>query len=222
MPENVPDYHRLSDYLWVESFLNSKKIQEKIDLLRAEYYQIEALPVSKADFLSRCKTSHAALLERVANRLHRYLAEPTLRASGVQDPFHYFEFRFSQRDETLFVPPWPDVEEIIKNLPDNGGIDDAQRKKRFEKINLSLSSLTADLHEFSPATFTVWRGDKVVSDTRLTFVEHWEDIQSQLNAPAGPRALELAASSDAEKNAWRKLGLAAFINPDGLNPNPAD
>lgn len=219
----IPNYEILeTDYHgWIEPYLKSQKIQDKIPQLFAEFHQIKALPVSNAEFLLRCKTSHAALQERAVERLRRYLCGSSFLHVNDTDPFINFETYFPSWDETPFVPPWSDVEAAIKNRPDNG-ISAVQRKKNLEKINSQIASLTAELREYSPAIYCTWSGDKIISDIRHEFVEFWQDIQEQLNAPAGPRALELSASSVAEQNAWEKLGMAAFVNPNGIKPNPAD
>jgi len=219
----VPFFNQLSGYQWVGDFVKSLKIQDKQDELIEERKQINALPVSKVEFLARCKTSYAALQQRAVAKLQHYLGNETLRHSSVTDPFSHFENRFLTgfHPETPFVPLWADVLAAIKTLPDDG-VDTLQREKMLKRIDSQILTLTADLRAVSPDNYVTWRGDLILSDMRKSFYEHWLDLQSQLSAPSGPRAISLDASSDAEKNAWEKLGLAEFINPRGIKPNPND
>lgn len=196
-----------SNYAFAGAFLESEKLQEKIDSLLTEKSRIENLLISNSEFLSRLKTSHATLTLWLLDRLQQYLADETLKHQSVMDPFSKFETRFARRDESPFLPTWPDVLVCVKNIPDIG-ISDSDRTKQLAVIDSKIVELQKKMPTIS-------------SEDRF-FVKFWQELQSQLSEPSGPRALSLDASDDVEKSAWKILDLEKFINPRGLKSNPAD
>lgn len=209
--KEVPFYDQVADYAWISSLKQTSKIQEKIDQLTEERTSIEALPISKGEYLSRLKKSHGDLQARLAGRLQRYLADSSLRHSTVVDPLFNFELRFERPHGVEYVPTWFEIEAAITRLPDTG-IDDQERVRLLRKIDRQITELTADLRAVSPPVTNVHR----------TFAEFWQNLQSQLSEPSGPRAMHLDASSEDEKRAWTLLNLAEHVNPKGISPNPGD
>jgi len=197
-----------SNYAFAGVFLESEKLQEKIDSLLTEKSRVENLLISNFEFLSRLKTSHTALTLRLLDRLQLFLADEALRHQSVIDPLWQFETRFARRDESPLLPAWQDVSACVKNIPDTG-ISDHDRAKQLAAIDSKIASLREKM--------------PFVSSEDRRFILFWQDVQEQLSEPASPRAISLDASDDVEKSAWKSLGLENFINPRSLlKPNPAD
>jgi hypothetical protein len=195
-------------YAFATLYADSERLQEKIDILLTERSRIENLLISNSEFLSRLKTSHATLTLRLLDRLQLYLADETFRHQSVTDPLMRFETRFARRDESSFLPAWQDISSCVKNIPDVG-ISDGDREKQLAVIDSKIVELQKKM--------------PTISSEDRSFVKFWQEIQSQLCEPSGPRALALAASSDQEKSAWERLGLEVFINLGGsLKPSAAD
>lgn len=194
-------------YAFVNAFLESEKLQEKIDSLLTEKSRIENLPISNAEKIARLKIGYTDFQKKVYDRVAQYLSDCTLWQNGVQNPLMNFETRFYKRDDNLFIPPLSFFEEAIK-LQRDDGLSDHDRAKQLAAIDSKI----AGLREKMP---TVSRED-------LLFVKFWQELQSQLSEPSSIRAISLDASDDQEKKAWETLGLETFINPRGLRPNPAD
>jgi hypothetical protein len=205
----IPHLDKLSSYEWVSDFVKSQKIQSKINSLKEERSRIESMPISKSEYMLRLKKSQDDLKARLAERLRRFLADAALRQSAVADPLYNFEQRFERPHAIEYVPTWQEIEHATKNLPDDG-IDDEARKRLLGKLDAQIAAQIAD----RPTT---------INATHHAFVDFWRDLQSQLAAPSGPRAIILENSPNIERDAWRLLGLDELVNDRlGVFPNPAN
>lgn len=203
--DQIPSFN----YELADDFVKREKLQDEIDRLKVKRSEIEAMPISNDEKITRLKSGYADLQKKIHDRVARFLNDPTLWHPSVTNPLLNFEIRFYKRmDDNIYIPPLAFFEDAIKQQTDTG-ISERDREKQLQAINAKID----DLQKQTPITITQGHKD---------FVKYWQDVQSQLSAPAGPRAISIDASSDAEKRAWKILGLKDYVNSNGLKPNPAD
>jgi hypothetical protein len=101
--------------------------------------------------------------------------------------------------------------------------------RRYEWLNGYIASLKAKedleavkrrLAACSPIEYFAFKDGQAVADRRRAFVEGWRALQREFCRPVGPDGGDLELSSESERAAWSRLGLRAYVNPQGFEPLP--
>lgn len=207
----IPFYGALSGYEWVDGYIKCAALKEKMAELRKERDRVSALESSKEEFLGHLHASFEAYNQRRLDKIKIYL----IANRRSPDPMLYFESYAKIKDLQPYVS-WEEIERIAKrDMPDWSGINSRDRMNQLAKIDQALAKDKTRLAELSPSKYFMTGKARILADIREEFVNSWFDLQYNIIAAVGPGGVELAASSDAEIAAWKKLGLDKAVNPEG-------
>ncbi len=218
-----PYYDSLASYEWVDDFLRCQEIKDEIKFIRSKCSEVKKVQSAKEDMLKRYKASWQAYEDQRIAYLAKYLAKGN---GSANDPFSRLMIRTTrnlQLQKVCIKLDWEDVEKAIDVLfagKNEEALSDAEREKRLEDIDKAIEQLTAQLKKHSPQGYFKIRNGQIVEDFRQVFVSNWRNLQGRCKGPVNPKGGQLSTSPDAEKEAYRQLGIAKAINPRGLNPNP--
>lgn len=217
---SIPFYEFLNSYEWVDAFIKCENLKTQLENLRQRESQIKRLPCDPADVLTNLRQSFEAHQDRQIETLKIFIernwenSDPLQRfVSECEAPYAGVEF--------TQVPPLQVFEAALKRakIPDKT-IKNKKREAILDKLASEIAGLKVDLTKLSPQNFFMKSRGGIILDIREAFVEHWADYQGQTNAACNPRGLVLDFSEPAEKEAWRKLNLERYINPDAqYTPN---
>jgi hypothetical protein len=87
-----------------------------------------------------------------------------------------------------------------------------------QKAKEDLEAVKRRLAALSPIEFFQFKDGLVVADRRRAFVEGWKALQKEFCKAVSPTGHDLELSSEAERAAWSRLGLRAYVNPQGFEP----
>ena len=210
----VPFYEFLNSYIWVDAYLKCQKLKTQLERLRSKESKISQMPCDTKDVLDNLSKSWEDHKLRQLEMLKTFV----VRNWDHPDLIHCFvsecEAPYSEL-KTIQVPDLELFEIAVKqSKPRAETIRNRKREAALDKIAEELASLKVEIATVSPANFFMRSKHGVVLDIRETFVDFWENLQEQVDAPCGPRGLVLDFSEPAEQEAWRKLNLERHINPD--------
>jgi hypothetical protein len=215
---NVPFYGRLRHTYkeWVPPYMAGLKLKPEIELLEKQIDEIRNTPLGGAELLKVLKPMHDEAQQRRVTLLAKHLADfrhPGMK-SGPFDDVQSFLGQMGRVGE-LMAPSftWDEITAAIKLLP--VGITEASRAKQTEKLMEQINKLKAELADTQPAGRYVWNAAKPMLDSWHEFVTFWADTQKRITAAVGPQAIRLDVSPPEEREAWKLLGLEAYVNPRG-------
>jgi hypothetical protein len=205
-------YELLNDYTWIDDYFASLELRERIVGLREARRRIKKQALAKADVIENLKNYfeqyQKARVKRLADRISAG------RRNG--NPF-------ASIDLALLKPriEWEEVEEALSLVHDDNTISEKARLAELTKIEKQIAELKTDLSAVSPSKFYTICNARVMTDCRDDFINHWHNIQARVNLPCGPTGVTLDASSDSEKKAYERLGIAKAINFNAFTaPHP--
>ena len=212
--KSVPFYEFLSSYGWVDDFIKCENLKIQLEKLRERESQIKRLPCDPADVLTNLRQSFEAHQDRQIETLKTFIE----RNWGNPDPLQRFVSECEAPYAGVEFTQVPDLrffETALKRVKTPGEtIKNKKRETILDKLASEIAGLKVDLTKLSPQNFFMKSRGGIILDIREAFVEHWADYQGQANAACNPRGLVLDFSEPAEKEAWRKLNLERYINPD--------
>ena len=204
-PDNVPHYAELSDYAWVDTYLNFLAKKKELLPLKAKRKKIEETVISKEDFMAKLKEEYEAIKIRRAQYLAQWLIGQwtTTMPSNTMEMYNNLQ----QGVGLPVVPDWAELEKILEGLEFQDTISKRDRAKVFQKIDRQIEKIKKELSNLCPDKYKT-NG----RDMRIEFIMHWTDLQRDLCGACGPIGIELNQSSALEREAYHKLGLERYIN----------
>ena len=217
---SVPFYEFLNSYEWVDAFIKCENLKTQLENLRQRESQIKRLPCDPADVLTNLRQSFEAHQDRQIETLKVFIK----RNWDNTDPLQRFVSECESPYAGIEITQVPDLrlfESALKQIetPDKT-IKNKKRETALDKIAAEIAELKVDLTKLSPPNFFMKSRGGIILDIREAFVDFWADLQGQVNAPCGLRGIVLEYCQFVEKEAWRKLNLERYINPDAqYTPN---
>ena len=205
---SVPFYKALCDYGWVDSYLKSQILKDKIREVEKAISELKNLRMHAQDFLEILHSSFDKYEKARLDWIKSYLSS----SWGSPEALKFFASKAEQKHIPTYVS-WSEIDKIMEELSGYGEISEQSRLSKLEKLDQKLTGLQADLTRLSPQVYFMRNDAKIVCDIREEFVGFWWDLQASLTAPAGPRGVELDASTPEEQNTWRLLGLKKAVDP---------
>lgn len=212
---SVPFYPSLVRYEWLPDFLRCRKIEAEIRLLVAEKKRLQSAAPSVVDLKNRLRAGW----QEFQNRRILQLSKLIQKSQTSSNPLAHLEKNPKMQEVGLAIS-WEDIEAALELLAEGseGRLDDSEKADRLDEVEKKIAELTVDLAAASPQSYFMIKGGAISCDSRQAFVEHWGSVQARCNAPCGPQAFSLAASSEVEQDAYFRLGIDKA--PRGrLNPN---
>ena len=214
-PGQIPFYGVLSGYEWLGDFLKAQDLKQQIFKVEEERREIKRLKTTAADFSEFVRASYDVYIARRRECIEQFLEQ----SWDSPDPLKYFE-GYAEKHLPPYVD-WSEFEHALEELSDFGEIPKETQSKNLQKLGDTIETLKTDLGRVSPERFFMRNDAKILVNIQEEFVLFWRDIQEGMTAPAGPRGFDLELSPEAERAAWKKLGLKEAINPDArYHPNP--
>ena len=215
-----PYYKKLCSFEWVDDYLALQDIKRELKFLTSKVSEVQNAQSTKETVKARFKASFERYQQRRIGKLTKIL-------EGLQrhaDPFFNLEYRLMGRPEyqRLGVSlTWPEIEQAIDLIQfDDDPLTDAEKESRLADLEKAIGDLKAKMQEHSPPGYFLIREGRIDCDSREKLVEHWRTIQGKCNAPCTPQGFALETGSDAEKDAYKKLGLSSAINSNKHVPDP--
>jgi len=209
-------YHRdLKEYGWEADFFRTEALRKELNELIAERNRIGTLPLPRSEQLENLREPYKAYQERRLQLFREWFSE----WSGYGDRFKYVsDNTLRLRNRVFSVPPtiqWPEIEQIFRTLPELPEATGAKAKtKMLEKIETKITETESELSKVFPERYRGRNGE----DSRARLVEAWRKVQSQCCEPCGPLGWALKYSFPPEREAWKKLKIADFVNKQGMFP----
>ena len=217
---SIPFYEFLNSYEWADDFIKCQSLKTQRENLRQRESQIKQLPCDPGDVLANLRQSWQAHADRQIETLKVFIKRNWENPDPLQRFVSECESPYAGIDFTQ-VPDLRFFESALKQVktPDKT-IKNKKRETSLDKIAAEIVELKVELATLSPSKFFMKSRGGIILDIRDAFVDFWVDLQGQVNAPCGPRGIVLEYCQSVEKEAWRKLNLDRYINPDAqYTPN---
>lgn len=212
--KNVPFYEFLNSYEWVPDFIKCENLKIQLEKLRKRESQIKRLPCDPADVLTNLRQSFEAHQNRQIETLKTFIE----RNWENPDPLQRFVSECESPYAGIEITQVPDLklfESALKQVKIPGEtIKNKKREAILDKLASEIAGLRVDLTKLSPQNFFMKSRGGIILDIREAFVEHWADYQGQTNAACNPQGLVLEYCEPAEQEAWRKLNLKQYVDPE--------
>jgi hypothetical protein len=211
---SVPFYAFLNRYDWINDFLKCENLKIQLEKLRERESQIKRLPCDPADVLTNLRQSFEAHQDRQIETLKTFIERNWENSDLLQRFVSECESPHAGVD-FMQVPDLRFFETALKRVRIPGEtIKNKKREAILDKLASEIAGLKVDLTKLSPQNFFMKSRGGIILDIREAFVEHWADYQRQANAPCNPRGLVLEYCEPAEQEAWRKLNLKQYVDPE--------
>ena len=200
----VPHWDLLDDYGWIDGYHKAEELRPQVEHLESERAEIQRQPLPIKERLANLRPHFEAYQQRRVDALALHFRT----WDGRGDPMRYVKTH--QLAPAALLPPyfsWDEVERAFSTLPD-AGMPAAEQQRKLAKIDDKLRALRAEYDRLSEGFLIGKNG----ADIRVEFVRHWEGTQSRVDGPADPRGRTLEYSDEAERRAWKKLGLKEAID----------
>lgn len=217
---NPPHYQKLRYFEWVDDYLALEEAKKEIKNIGSQIERIRSTASPKESILANFKES----FERYERRRIEKLAKLLQGLQRRRDPFSNIEHRLPKRpnhQRAAGYLSWSDVEAALELVEFSDEVlSDAEKEKQIAPLRKSIEKLKSRIKECSPPGYFLIRQGEIQSDSREDFVQHWFKIQGTCNAPCTPHGFDLETGTDAEREAYRKLGLSGAINSRRYTPSP--
>jgi len=216
--ESVPGYGLLvseGNYRWVPDWLRLQDLRREAKRLRENKRLTRNAALAREELLAELREIFEAEREKRIAAIRQHIVSDIQRRgrSGGRDLASWILGRVA-------LDRWPvqvdfgEVEAAVAGIEgDVFGETLAEREAELESIEERLAEITTEINELSPERyFVIAAGGKVVGDVRDDFAAHWRRLQRSCRTPAGPQGYALRLSQPEEQEAYRALGIGAYVN----------
>lgn len=225
---SVPFYDALKNFEWVPSFLRCEEIHREIRAIKKERDLILELPPDLESFIEHVRVSFEEHQRKRVDRITTLLCRAFNDRLRQRNPLNNWD---RDDEKARFAPfvTWEEIELALSQIkaipntlkPKGGLISDTKREEKLSDLKARTAALTAELAENSPQGYFLLKSGAVRCDARQEFFAHWWSLQHKMNAACGPQGFVLSRSSEAERQAYRDLGISEGINESShIHPHP--
>jgi len=192
---------------WADDFLKMETAEAEYKKLKAEYDEIRKCPRSKTDQIKLLKQAYSNHCDNISKQLagllsmhgpDAFMRLPHMPASPINSfiPIEIFEAALDQ------LPPDP---------PD--AMTDETKQKKLDAIRKKMDEQKAKIKKYSPQAFFLLKNGSIMCDSRKEFVQYWREKQNCIAGACNIQGIDITECGEAEKWAYKKLGIAKFISP---------